>query len=220
MSRRSDCRRPIWWGVVLSLCLIGCDEQTTKVAPAPKPAGPPEPPVRRLDQEAQPSTLLQSSQSSDAQSRGELGGPIGGPSLAGKTSGASPQERRAETANRSPLKGPSGHGTSGLGTAYPAKLSAGVALPQSLPTGTAMAMSVDYVLQGPLPTSAVQTVWVIEAARGGTAALPVPLKTNGNLMTFVTTMKPDDGPFQSYLAVIFSNRTRQPISAKVEMRSP
>jgi hypothetical protein len=99
-----------------------------------------------------------------------------------------------------------------------AKLSAGTALPQTLPTGTAMGMSVDYVLQGELPASAAATVWVIESAQGE-QAIPVQLNAKGNLMTFVN-MRPEHGPFRSYLAVVYSDGRKVPISRKIDMRSP
>jgi hypothetical protein len=101
-----------------------------------------------------------------------------------------------------------------------ARLSAGTAVPQSLPTGTAMGMSVDYTLLSTLPTSVTGTFWVIESAQGATANVPVQLQAQGNLMTFVTDMRPDDGPFHSYLAMVLADGRKVPISARTEMRAP
>ena len=83
-----------------------------------------------------------------------------------------------------------------------------------------MGMSVDYVLLDTLPTSAVQTVWVIESAQGASRDVPVPLNAQGNLMTFVTDMRPEHGPFRSYLAILLADGRKVPISPKIDMQSP
>jgi hypothetical protein len=103
---------------------------------------------------------------------------------------------------------------------FSARLSAGTAIPQSLPTGTAMGMNVDYVLLDNLLSSAVRTVWVIESAQGASTDVPVRLDAQGNLMTFVTNMRPEHGPFRSYLAIVLTDGRKVPISPKIDMRSP
>ena len=83
-----------------------------------------------------------------------------------------------------------------------------------------MGMSVDYVLTNALPSAAERTVWVIESAQGASTDVPVRLDAQGNLMTFVTDMRPEHGPFRSYLAIVFADGRKVPISPKIEMRSP
>jgi hypothetical protein len=77
-----------------------------------------------------------------------------------------------------------------------------------------------YVVVGTVPTSAGQTVWVIETARGASANVPVRLDTRGNLMTHVTHMRPEHGPFRSYLAVVLQDGSTVPISRKIDMKTP
>lgn len=81
-----------------------------------------------------------------------------------------------------------------------------------------MGMSVDYVVQEALPASATATLWVIESARG-VREVPVRLLPKGNLMAF-TDMRPEHGPFHSYLVVVYSDGRKVPISRKIDMRSP
>ena len=104
-------------------------------------------------------------------------------------------------------------------SAEPVKLSAGVALPQPLPNGTAMGFSVDYVVLEDLPPSDGEIKWVIESAKESTE-VDVQLDSEGNLTTFAPTMKPEDGPFQSYLAIVASDGHKLPISPTIAMRSP
>ena len=81
-----------------------------------------------------------------------------------------------------------------------------------------MGFSVDYVVNGRLPTAG-QVVWIVESARGGAAQFPVRLQQQGNLSTFAQGAKPEHGPFQCYLAIVYSDGRRTPISRKVEMQS-
>jgi hypothetical protein len=79
------------------------------------------------------------------------------------------------------------------------KLSAGVALPQTMPEGAAMSFSVDYRFTEGLP-AATPYVWVIERSWGEPAKVPVTLDDReGNLMTFVPQWRPNEGPFQAHL---------------------
>ncbi len=100
------------------------------------------------------------------------------------------------------------------------QLTNGLALPQLLPTGTAMGMSVDYELRGTLPSSATQVFWVIEPSQGAQASIPVVLQDQGNLATFVVEMKPDQGPFRCQLVAQLSNGSLTPVSSPVDMRGP
>lgn len=83
-------------------------------------------------------------------------------------------------------------------------LSAGVALPQSLPTGTAMGFSVDYQCEEST-SQAYRYLWVIEPAGSKAAwSQPVRLKAAGTLQMFVSEFRPEDGPFQCYLVEVDS----------------
>jgi hypothetical protein len=93
------------------------------------------------------------------------------------------------------------------------KLSAGVALPQSMPAGAAMSFSVDYRFTEGLP-AATPYVWVIERSWGEPAKVPVTLDDReGNLMTFVPQWRPNDGPFQAHL----EDNQGRPLSDTVEL---
>ncbi len=124
----------------------------------------------------------------------------------------------AEQGNLPEAGGASGTLAMGRLPAPSARLSAGVALPQSLPTGTTMGFSVDYVFAAGQPASNMKTVWVIEMAKRGAAEIPVRLRARGNLNAFVPGARPEHGPFQCYLAVVATNGQRLPISPKVAMK--
>lgn len=78
-------------------------------------------------------------------------------------------------------------------------LSAGVALPQSLPTGTAMGMSVDYVFTAGEPLPSQRYVWVIEPAMGDPLRQPVQLSSRGTLQAFFPRLHPRNGPFRTHI---------------------
>lgn len=72
-------------------------------------------------------------------------------------------------------------------------LSAGVAVPQSLPTGTAMGVSVDYRARGSLSSSS-RYVFVVKSA-AGEAVNEVQLESSGTLAAFFLELKPEHRPF-------------------------
>ena len=80
-------------------------------------------------------------------------------------------------------------------------LSAGTALPQSLPTGTTMSFSVDYTLRERPAGSSVQYFWVIERAMGPQLVIPVQLKAKGTLMQLNPGWRPEQAPFRCYIAI-------------------
>ncbi len=126
---------------------------------------------------------------------------------------AAAEESRPVTSKKPPKQTPPPTETKRAATTA-IKLSAGVALPQSLPTGTAMGMSVDYVFQAgdPLPSQAY--VWVIEPGKGSQVKQAVQLKRSGTLQAFFTQLRPEHGPFQSHIED--SNGTR--LSKSISMR--
>ncbi len=85
------------------------------------------------------------------------------------------------------------------------KLSAGVAVPQSLPTGTAMGVSVDYRFIAGQPGSSPY-LWVIQPGKGQTAKKPVQLQPQGNLQMFVLQFRPENGPFHTHIEDAQGNR--------------
>lgn len=106
----------------------------------------------------------------------------------------SPEEDRRKPAGRTSPQSPSAQPNK-----TPIQLSAGVALPQSLPTGTAMGFSVDYKFVGGRPDPAMQHFWVIQPAKGKAVRQPVRLKAQGTLEGFVMELRPENGPFQTYV---------------------
>jgi len=98
-------------------------------------------------------------------------------------------------------------------------LSAGAALPQSLPMGTVMSFSVDYQQRGQLPSGSVNYLWVIKGVSGSTHRQPVRLKSNGTLTTIVPGLRPEAGPFECHLAAYRGSRGQpQPVSNSIPLR--
>ena len=94
------------------------------------------------------------------------------------------------------------------------RLSAGVALPQSLPTGTAMGISVDYVFTAGQPLSSQRYVWVIEPAKADPVKQPVQLCQSGTLQAFFTQLRPEHGPFQAHIESSDGSRLSTSISLR------
>ncbi len=94
------------------------------------------------------------------------------------------------------------------------RLSAGVALPQTLPDGSVMTFSVDYeFLPGFSPGSQSRYVLVIERPQGPPGRFPVQLRTKDTLMV-ITSWPPSEGPFRAHLEDAYG----QQISDVVELR--
>ncbi len=93
------------------------------------------------------------------------------------------------------------------------KLRAGVALAQTLPTGTAMMFSVDYTFSG---RRSGNFGWAIY---GNSKAMVRPIKLNaqGNLMTYHPAVKPADGPFECQIVEIVGSNLR-PLSTRHRMK--
>ncbi len=94
------------------------------------------------------------------------------------------------------------------------RLSAGVALPQSLPTGTAMGMSVDYVFTAGQPLSSRRYVWVIEPAKADPVKQPVQLSQSGTLQAFFPQLRPEHGPFHVHIESSDGSRLSTSISLR------
>ena len=75
----------------------------------------------------------------------------------------------------------------------PIQLSAGIAVPQSLPTGTAIGVSVDYRVVGSFTRSSHYR-WIVKSA-AGEATSEVQLESSGTLAAFFLELKPEHRPF-------------------------
>jgi len=108
-----------------------------------------------------------------------------------------------QTSPGAPTPATSGLAVSGAprpGKAFlPVQLSAGVALPQTLPDGTAMGFSIDYQFTQGQPEPAGRYYWVVERTQGPPARQPVRLEARGTLQQFITDFRPEHGPFQTHL---------------------
>ena len=100
----------------------------------------------------------------------------------------------------------------------PVILSAGVALPQTGPTGTLMSFSVDYQFTqgGPEPTA--RYVWVIERSQGDPHQQPVQLNNEGTLVSLVPEWRPGEGPFESHIAEVTDEEALARASDSVPLR--
>jgi hypothetical protein len=94
---------------------------------------------------------------------------------------------------------PAQTGTPVSSPSLPVQLSAGVALPQTLPDGTAMGFSVDYQFVQGQPDPNTAYVWVIERSQGAPSRQSVKLSPRGTLQGFVSEIRPEEGPFQTHL---------------------
>ncbi len=79
------------------------------------------------------------------------------------------------------------------------RLSAGVALAQTLPTGTAVGVSVDYEFVDNPPGSPVNLVWAVESGNGQVIKQPVEMSARGTLQGFVPQFRPEQGPFTTHI---------------------
>lgn len=96
-------------------------------------------------------------------------------------------------------------------------LSAGIAVPQSLPDGTVMGMSVDYAFRGS-PSPSAKYVWVIESALGDSFA-EVQLSSSGTLQAFFPDLKPEHRPFRARIDELKSESQRQKVSNTVPLQT-
>jgi hypothetical protein len=92
------------------------------------------------------------------------------------------------------------------------RLSVGIALPQTLPDGTQIGVSVDYKLTGNLNPSA-KYLWVIQSRQGETA-MEVQLKPQGgNLASFLPiAIRPEDSPFKAWIDEVSTSGSRLRVS--------
>jgi hypothetical protein len=82
----------------------------------------------------------------------------------------------------------------------------GVALAQTLPTGTAMGFSVEYEFVGRRPTGSATFFWVLVPGKGQTVRQPVQLNARGTLQGFVQRFRPEHSPFSTHIEDQSGNR--------------
>jgi hypothetical protein len=87
----------------------------------------------------------------------------------------------------------------GTKTAIAIELSAGTALPQTLPEGAGMAFSVDYRFTQRSNDQAIRYFWVIAPATGDPILKDVRLEQRGTLQAFVPGLRPEQGLFETRL---------------------
>jgi hypothetical protein len=90
-----------------------------------------------------------------------------------------------------------------------------VALPQTLPQGTAMGFAVEYVVVGGAPLNACE--WVIEPPQGAPWKQPVTLKNEGTLNTFVLEWPPEPGIYTAYIQQPNSSGAPLVLSNKLQL---
>lgn len=88
-------------------------------------------------------------------------------------------------------------------------LSAGIALPQLLPDGTAIGISVDYAVDGGLNRSS-RYLWVIKSGAGEVTS-DVKLEPSGNLSAFFQQLKPEHRPFSVRIEEVTPGSQRRTI---------
>ena len=99
-------------------------------------------------------------------------------------------------------------------------LSAGVAVPQSLPNGTQIGVSVDYKFTDQLHPSATYVLVVVSMA--GEIAVPVKLSPQGGtIQGFLDlSVRPEHKPFEAFLAeALPSSRQRTKVSNIVPLQT-
>jgi hypothetical protein len=87
------------------------------------------------------------------------------------------------------------------------KLSAGVALPQSLPDGTAIGVSVDYSVDGELHRSS--RYYCVIKSGAADVVTEVQLESSGTLAAFFSQLKPEHRPFSARIEEIPAGSKRR-----------
>ncbi len=105
-----------------------------------------------------------------------------------------------------PAKPTSPSSRSNQPTADTIRLSRGVALAQTLPTGTAMGFSAEYEFVSHAPSGPVNLTWVVESAKGQAIRQPVQMTARGTLQGFVVQFRPEQAPFKTHIEDQYGNR--------------
>jgi hypothetical protein len=106
----------------------------------------------------------------------------------------------------------------GAAAAFPIRLSAGTALPQTGPDGTLMSFSVDYQVAGYQPEQGARCVLVIERGDRRRVEQPAEISASGTWAAFVQGWPPEAGPFRAWIEEISEAGSRRPLSASVPLQ--
>jgi hypothetical protein len=99
------------------------------------------------------------------------------------------------------------------------RLSAGVALPQTLPEGTTVMCSMDYEWTEGGPQQECEYVWVVELGNGQRVAIPANVsKRRGTIQTILHGIRPDQGPFKGAVFIKSPGANPEPISDFVKLK--
>jgi hypothetical protein len=100
------------------------------------------------------------------------------------------------------------------------KLSAGVALAQTLPSGTGMLFSVDYHFTRGQPDPSARYYLVITSSKQGALTFDVRLSDRGTLQVIKERTEPTIGPFSAHVEASLRSASREVISDKVMLQQP
>jgi hypothetical protein len=100
---------------------------------------------------------------------------------------------------------------------FPLSVSAGVALPQSLPEGTTVMVSVDYNFTDGGAPGATPALCRITPTTGEAVEYEVELLVRGTWQAALLSMKPEQGPFRAQFFEPEGDPPR-PLSAEIDLR--
>ena len=119
----------------------------------------------------------------------------------------------------SPSSPSSPSNSSGIARVPEVRMLRPVAVPQSLPTGTAMGFRVDYQFLTDFYPQA-QYGLIIQPPKGNAVGLPVKLQQQGNVSHFVTEWGPMSGVYKLQLVIIVNDQPRPMCRAVDAVYSP
>jgi hypothetical protein len=117
-----------------------------------------------------------------------------------------------------PNQPPAQPGAVGAAAAFPIRLSAATALPQTGPEGTLMSFSVDYKAAEYKPSSGARCVLVVERADRKRVEQPAEITLSGTWALFVQGWPPESGPFEAHVEEISEAGSRRNVSATVPLQ--
>ncbi len=98
------------------------------------------------------------------------------------------------------------------------RLRTGIALAQTLPSGTCMTFSATYAFAGVGPDSDCGYFWVIKPNRGRAVRQSVQLAHSGTLQSVAPSLRPDNGPFTCHILEKSPQGSERSISGDFELR--
>jgi len=116
-----------------------------------------------------------------------------------------------------PIVNPPATARSSASSGSEVQLSLGIALPQTLPEGTALGVSVEYEFVRGGPQSGSRYLLIVQPSNGRPFELEVPLTTSGTIQTFTYDLRPDQGPFTASLREVTSAGETRELSESIEL---